>query len=106
MTALTIRERLGEAVRFFAKLDAALFTTFSFNPDFFEQNVLPTVLGVEAPNPAAARPAVHARLCEVPVTVFYDRRFRYSRAAFSGIQVVQLRLRALFFIPRTSFSPA
>src|SRR5436190_1555107 len=100
MNALTIRERLGEAARFFANLDAALFTTFNFNPDFFEQNVLPTALGVEAPNVAAARPVVHARLCEVPVIVFYDPSIQVQPGGVFQYTSCPIAVKGAFFHPK------
>ena len=95
-----LRERIAEARGFLVHLDAAIFTTFSFNPDFFQEDVLPLVLAVDAKGPAARRAQVHEALAEVPVAVFYDPstspkpadRYRYSACG--------VPLRGRFFHPK------
>lgn len=68
----TIRNQVRLAARHFEELDAVLFTTYSFSPDFFEESVLPVVLDAEEGGQAAVRMAVHQRLAETPVSVYYD----------------------------------
>lgn len=69
----TLRERLTEVAGHFDTLDVALFTSFSFHADFFEQNILPALFGVEPETPRAAREQlVHRSLRHTQVGVFYD----------------------------------
>lgn len=69
----TLRERLTEVAGRLATLDVALFTSFNFHADFFEQNVLPALFGVEPETPRAAREQlVHRGLRHTRVGVFYD----------------------------------
>lgn len=97
MESNTIRERLFEVAQKFARIEFALFTTFNFNADFFEQNVLPTLFGVEIRETSrpAREQAVHKHLAESRVAVFYDpsaarpskTAYRYSaHAVFLGSQ--------------------
>lgn len=74
MTASTIRERLAEVSAKFASIEFAVFTTFNFNADFFEQNVLPTMFGVDISEGSrkAREQTVHKRLADTRVAVFYD----------------------------------
>ena len=56
----TIRERLVEVAGKFHTIEVALFSTFNFNTDFFEQNVLPALFGVDPGDTRATREqAVH-----------------------------------------------
>ena len=82
-----IRERLVAVAARLAHVDVALFCTFNFNADFFEQNVLSALFGAEPGAPRAVREArVHKGLLTTRVGVFYDasmlkpsrRRFRYA----------------------------
>jgi hypothetical protein len=82
-----MRERLSEVVGNFAKLEVALFTSFNFHADFFEQNVLPALFGVEDGVTRHAREQlVHRGLRHTQVGVFYDpsaakpgaKSFRYT----------------------------
>jgi hypothetical protein len=84
----TIRQRLLDVVECFDSLEFALFTTFNFHPDFFEQNVLPTLFGAELENTSrkARERMAHKGLMHTSVSVFYDpavasrsaERFRYA----------------------------
>ncbi|MFL6672901.1 MAG: hypothetical protein ACJ8LG_06395 [Massilia sp.] len=82
-----IRERLAAVAARLAHIDVALFCTFNFSADFFEQNVLPALFGAEPGASRAVREArVHKGLLTTRVGVFYDasmlkpsrRRFRYA----------------------------
>ncbi len=84
---VTLRERLSDVAGRFATLEVALFTTFNFHADFFEQNVLPALFGVEPGAKRAAREQlVHRGLRHTQVGVFYDpsaakpgaKSFRYT----------------------------
>lgn len=74
MHSSTIRDRLFEVAQKFTRVEFALFTTFNFNADFFEQNVLPTVFGVDVRETSrrAKEQAVHKHLAESRAAVFYD----------------------------------
>ncbi|MGF7176751.1 hypothetical protein [Azospirillum doebereinerae] len=77
--SVRVREAIAQAAaRFSGGVEAALFTTFTFDPRFFEANVLPTLFGVEARGAEARRAEVNARLAGVSVAVFHDA------AALSG----------------------
>ncbi|NDU85229.1 MAG: hypothetical protein G3H99_01245 [Ferrovum sp.] len=68
-----IRERLSEVARKFDRIDVALFTSFNFNADFFVQNVLPALFGVdEAASRAVRAYEVNKALEKTDVGVFYD----------------------------------
>ena len=83
MNFTIIRERVEEARSYLYELDSVVLTTFNFNADFFEENVLPTLLGVDAEAKAAQRAQLHERLCEVPVDIFFDPSVaRYSAGDF------------------------
>ena len=82
-----VRQRLVQVAAHFAIIDVALFTTFTFNADFFEQNVLPALFGGEPEDRRAMREArVHKGLLSTRVATMYDaslvkpskRRFRYA----------------------------
>lgn len=77
--SVRIREVIAQAgARFSGGVEAALFTTFTFDPGFFEANVLPTLFGIETRGAEARRAEVNARLARAPVAVFHDA------AALSG----------------------
>ncbi len=68
-----LRERLQEVAQCFHEIEVALFSTFTYSADFFEQNVLPALFDVESTAILAARDAVvHRRLKQTAVGVFYD----------------------------------
>ncbi|WEE75758.1 hypothetical protein LZ683_16500 [Comamonas testosteroni] len=84
---VTLRERLSGVADGFATLEVALFTSFNFHADFFEQNVLSALFGVEVGVTRAAREQlVHRGLRHTQVGVFYDpsaakpgaKSFRYT----------------------------
>ncbi|CAG9234904.1 hypothetical protein [Burkholderia vietnamiensis] len=84
---MTLRERLSEVAGKFHTIEVALFSTFNFNADFFEQNVLPALFGAEPDSPRATREsAVHKGLMHTSVGVFCDpsqmkmgrKPFRYT----------------------------
>lgn len=84
--AFTIRKRIAEARAFLGELDCAVLTTFSFNADFFEENVLPVLLVTDDAKGPARRMMVHDSLGVTAVSVFFDPavakkptgRYRYS----------------------------
>ena len=68
----TIRERLQRATAYFRNREGVVLTTFNLSGTFLEDQVLPTVLGVEAKTAATQRAELHQRLATTPCTVFYD----------------------------------
>lgn len=84
----TVREQLLEVTARFEMLEFALFTTFNFSSDFFEQNVLPTLFGADLKDASrkARERTAHKGLMHTRVSVFYDPavargsadRFRYG----------------------------
>lgn len=84
---MTIRERLSEVAGKFLTIEVVLFSTFNFNADFFEQNVLPALFGAEPDSTRATREStVHKGLIHTAVGVFCDpsqmkvgrKPFRYT----------------------------
>ena len=83
----TIRNTLLKVCSLFSRIDVALFCTFNFNGDFFEENVLPTLFVIdEDANRAVRSREVHKALAKTSVGVFYDpsvakpsrRPYRYT----------------------------
>lgn len=69
----TIRNKLLKVCSLFNHIDVALFCTFNFNGDFFEENVLPTLFVIdEDANRAVRAREVHKALAKTSVGVFYD----------------------------------
>ncbi|SAL00187.1 hypothetical protein AWB80_07810 [Caballeronia pedi] len=81
---MKIRERLREVASAFDSLDVALFTSFNFNADFFNQNVLPALFQADADASRASREqTVHRELPKTRVAVFCDpSKQRPSRKAY------------------------
>jgi hypothetical protein len=79
-----IREHLVKVVEQFHTIEVALFNTFNFNADFFEQNVLPALFGVDPADTRSSREqAVHRSLLETSVGVFCDpSQLRPSRKPY------------------------
>lgn len=96
--SLLIRERLASVAKVFEKLEVALFTSFNFNGDFFEQNVLPALFGVEPHVPRTTRnQQVHRGLLQTQVGVFYDpSQLKASREPFRYTQYPVLVPGSLF----------
>ncbi|MFI8616140.1 hypothetical protein ACIGHN_11590 [Acidovorax sp. NPDC077693] len=82
-----IRERLTQVAERFKEIEVALFSTFTFNADFFEQNALAALFKCQPDDKRTVREArIHKELSSTRVAVFYDallltpskHRFRYS----------------------------
>jgi len=76
---MTMRESLTQMVQVFdgGQIEHALFTTFNFNPSFFERNVLPLVCGIsmedaETMSPRALINELYRPLKKINVAVAYD----------------------------------
>lgn len=83
----TIRQCLSEVRSRFESVSAAIFTTFSFSPDIFEQNILPIVCGTaDFADEKERQYRTNQELSRMPVAVFHDPAavtrgggdFRYS----------------------------
>jgi hypothetical protein len=60
----------------FSAIDCALLTTYTFNPSFFENNLLPILFDHEPEGRHILRPILNKQLKDVPVAVFYDESTR------------------------------
>ncbi len=96
-----IRERLQEVVQEFDEIEAALFTTFNFDPEFFEENVLPVLFGVEVgASRAVRRRAVHDGLARTPVGVCFDASVARAGVDDYRYTAYPVRLPGAFFHPK------
>ncbi len=112
MNTATIASQVRVAARFFKELDAAVFTTFAFSSDFFEESVLPAVLApdeeTDGPashtrrprNRAAVQMLVHQRLAEVPVSVYYDPTARIRSGGHYRYSAHAVPVPGQFFHPK------
>jgi hypothetical protein len=76
MTEKTIRQTLWEEAAGFATIKAAVFTTFNFHPEFFEDNVLPALFDIDDGREARRRIQVNHRLLRTEVCTLYDASTR------------------------------
>lgn len=96
-----IRDRLQEVIGQFDEVEAALFTTFNFDPNFFEENVLPTVFGVaDMEARTARRQAVHDALAKIPVGVCFDASVARPGLDDYRYTAYPVRLTNAFFHPK------
>ena len=97
----TIRERVARARVYLSNLDCAIFTTFNFNADFFEENALPCALGVQAKRGGARKAEVNELLATTPTAVFFDHRVaRYSAGDYRYLQCPVVLKNGLYFHPK------
>ena len=69
----TIRITLSRVVESFERIDAVVCTTFSFDPSFFELNVLPVICRcADGSGGKAQKNAVNRAMKEMPISVYYD----------------------------------
>lgn len=80
---IILRDRLS-AVTQIINIEVAIFTSFNFHGDFFEQNILPTLFGLDSNETQAMREQrVHRGLLHTRVGVFCDRsKIQPSRKAY------------------------
>ena len=69
---VALRERLLRELGELESVEAAVFTTYTFVPDFFEENVLPLLFGIEGRGRTRLRVQTNSRLRSTPVALFYD----------------------------------
>lgn len=68
----TLRARLRDELEWFERIDSVLLTTFGFEPEFFEQNVLPVFFEAEGHGAIRRKIQVNRKLASCPLCVFYD----------------------------------
>jgi hypothetical protein len=67
-----IRERIHAAAEHFDTIESAVLTTFNLSGPFFDNEVLPAVLGVQETSDVGRKLEVHEALETTACTVFYD----------------------------------
>ena len=96
----TIRDDLRTEAARFKSIESAIFTTFSFNPDFFENNVLPTLFGIEDSGEGRRRVLVNNHLLKTDVCVLYDGSTRPKGSGRYRYQSGGVFLSNRFFHPK------
>lgn len=99
---IIIRKTVSEAL---SEIDikTILFTTFSFHPEFFENNVLPIVFNIDNDNRTARKNLVNQKLSYIPCAVFYDKSTTPSGGGNYLYQAVGIQLVNRFFHPKNIF---
>lgn len=100
MTQKTIRETLREEAVGFKAIEAAIFTTFNFHPDFFENNVLPALFDIDDHREERRRVKVNHRLLNTNVCVLYDASTRPKGGGLFRYQRVGIFRPGRFFHPK------
>ncbi|MGC9196789.1 MAG: hypothetical protein ACP5IL_15245 [Syntrophobacteraceae bacterium] len=96
----TIRRTLRERAAGFETINAAVFTTFNFVPEFFEKNVLPALFDIESRSEACQRAEVNHRLLHTEVCVLYDASTHPDDGGHYRYQRVGVFRRNGFFHPK------
>jgi hypothetical protein len=96
----TIRERIEHAAGYISHKEGVVLTTFNFNADFLEEQVLPVVLGVEAETSAARQAEVHQRLGGTPCTLYYDPSIASHLSGRYRYEARPVPMRGRFFHPK------
>jgi len=88
MDRKVLRQVIKHAAAQFERMDAIVFTTFQFDPSFFERNILPAIFDLEDTGGGTEqrRLLVNARLLDVPVSVFYDIKAQPKRSGLFRYQ--------------------
>ncbi len=100
MTERTIRQTLREEAVGFKKLEAAIFTSFNFHPDFFENNVLPALFDIDDRREEQRRIQVNHRLLRTNTCVLYDASTRPKGGGLFRYQRVGIFRPGRFFHPK------
>jgi len=103
MTAMKIREALISAASGFKTIDTAVFTTFNFQPDFFENNVLPALFDIEDRREGRRRVQVNHQLSKSEVCVLYDASTAPNGGGIYRYQKFGIFLSGRFFHPKLIF---
>lgn len=94
------REHLIEAVTEFTQIDCSLFTTFSINPSFFENNILPILFNVENSIEIKRRYMINDKLSTSPCAVLYDYSTQPSGGNNYRYQIKGISIKGRFFHPK------
>jgi hypothetical protein len=103
MTEKTIRQTLREEAAGFETIEAAVFTTFNFHPEFFEDNVLPALFDIDDRREARRRIQVNHRLLRTEVCTLYDASTRPTGGGDYRYQRVGMFRAGGFFHPKLIF---
>ena len=95
-----LREQLAERIAEPEKIECSLFTTFGFNPNFFENNILPLVFNIEDGSEVRRRLQINDRLISSPCAVFYDSSTQPSGGGNYRYQAKGVHIRGRFFHPK------
>lgn len=82
----------------FKEIESVIFTSFNFNKEFFDNNILPAVLKVPSTkNIKALRHLTNIELTKIPVAVFYDANQSITDSASYRYQIKAIKLDNGFF---------
>lgn len=96
----TVRECVAESRQWLSSIDAAIFTTFTFDPGFFENNVLSLLFGVQDSAEHRRRCNINNALMRTNVVVFYDKNHSIRHTGKYCYQVSGIKLFERFFHPK------
>jgi hypothetical protein len=94
---------MANCVAEFSKIDAVVCTTFTFNPEFFENNVLPLFFGIDNSDEFLRRQLVNSALLSTDVAVFHDQNDPSPKTGSKGAyryQTATIGLKKGFFHPK------
>lgn len=100
MTLKTIQQTLRAEAAGFATIKAAVFTTFTFHPDFFEDNVLPALFDIDDRREARRRIQVNHHLLQTKACVLYDASCQPKGGGTYRYQRVGVFRQRSFFHPK------
>ncbi len=95
----TLRQSLARLIDGMA-VDALLFTTFTFDPEFFESNVLPVVTGVDHVATIRELQVISEEALQLGVAVFHDGRARGRRTKRATYPTIPVFLDVGVFHPK------
>jgi hypothetical protein len=96
----TVRKFIIEKKERFTKIDSIIFTTFTFDPVFFENNVLSLMLDVEDDNEKRRRIKINDQLSHIKLCVYYDGNQNVRAGGIYKYQTVGIQLDGKFFHPK------
>ncbi|GEM_PF-3167735 len=100
MNRVTIREYICDLRSQFAHIDAIVFTSFTFDGGFFENNVLPALFDIEDRNEPRRRRKVNEALLTTECTVFFDGNNRCNVSGKYRYLIVPIQFPKKFFHPK------
>ncbi|MEI8348698.1 MAG: hypothetical protein WCI77_00955 [Candidatus Omnitrophota bacterium] len=99
---IVLREQLSDHIRILESVECALFTSFTFDPVFFENNILPILFDIEKASEVRRRAQINERLAASPCVVFYDNSTMPSGGGIYRYQAKGIHLRDKFFHPKNA----